>query len=184
MVVSNRVSRDNKALVAVTSARLNVVSTPFPNACKRQNRARAARMVRLRKRTSIAHGNWQTTLIRCAAAWMKEPRDGTVSSRGRGKASRGRKVNEANSRDSSRDSKVNEANRVRRGSNRGSKANEANSKDNNRGNSKDKKASRDNQDSSKVLKTVNSKVASRQAARKTAASRRVTETVVASIVQE
>src|SRR6185503_14052269 len=127
--------------------------------CKQQNKVRAARIVRLRRRTSTARDNWLITLIRCAGAWMKGPRARMVSNRGNSKG---------------------------RGSNRGSKVNEVSSKGNNRG-SRDKRASRDNQAnqaSSKALKTVNSKVASRRAARKTAASRRATETVAASIVRD
>jgi hypothetical protein len=75
--------------------------------------------------------------------------------------------------------------RVRSRVSRDSKVNEASSKGNNRGNSKDKRANRDNQanQDSKALKTVNSKVASRQAVHKTAASRKATEIVAASIAQ-
>lgn len=147
----------------MTSVQSSEVSTIFPNVCKQQNRVRVARMGRVRRRTSIARDNWLTTLIRCAAVWMKERRAGMVSNkgkiRGRGKVSRGRKVSEANSRVSSK------------GKER-------------KANSRDERASRGNQDSSKALKTVNSKVVSRRVALKTAASHKATETVAGSIVRE
>src|ERR1041384_4867756 len=115
-------------------------------------------MVRLPRRISIARDNLQIILIRCDAVWMKEPRGRMDSSRGkirgRGRVSRG-----SNSRDS-RDNKVNEANS--KGSSKGNR------------DSKDKTASRANQDS-KIPKAVNNKVDSNPAVRKTAASRKATE---------
>ena len=116
-------------------------------------------MVRPVKRTSIAHANTQTTLTRSAVDCMKDLHAEMVSNKGKIK---GR--NEANSKANSKVSN--------RDNSRGSKVNEVNSRDN-----------RDSQDS-KVPKVVNRKAASRQAVRKTAASRKATGTAAALIVQQ
>src|SRR5215211_6436845 len=72
---------------ATMSELSNEVSIAFPNACKQPNKAHVARMVRRRRRISIARGNLLTTLIRCAVVWMKERRG--ISRRGSSRDSKG-----------------------------------------------------------------------------------------------
>src|SRR5215213_5161390 len=80
----------------------------FRNVCRQRSKAREARTVRVRKRTSIARGNSLTISTRCDGVWMKGRTDATatgsnkVTSRGNSKVSKANKV-----RKESRASRVN-----------------------------------------------------------------------------
>ena len=157
----------NKARVALTSVRSNAVSIIFPSVCRRRSKARAARMVRALKRTSIAPGSWQTTSIHCGGVSMKTRVVAMVNN--------SKAINRVNNR-------VNQAsavNKVKKA--KGKKA----SKDKRVEVSKVNRVGTVNRvrtvnKVSRVLRAVNSKV-SKQVARKTAANQTVTANAAASI---
>src|SRR5688572_21987302 len=165
--VVKKASRANRDPVARTSAQSSVVLTIFRNVCRRRSKARAAQMVRVPKRTSIARGNWLTTSIRCGVVWMRtHGATATVNS--------SKVISEANrvSRDN-RAREVRKVNRARRARevrkvNRARRASRA---------SADNKGNRD-------LKEVSSKEVNRPAAHKTVASQTVTGSAAASIASD
>src|SRR5688572_16160174 len=153
--VVKKASRANRDPVARTSAQSSVVLTIFRNVCRRRSKARAAQMVRVPKRTSIARGNWLTTSIHCGVVWMKtHGATATVNS--------SKVISEANK--PSRDNRAREVRKVNR-ARRASKA------------SADNRGNRD-------LKEVSSKEVNRPAAHKTVASQTVTGSAAGSIASD
>src|ERR1043165_5878790 len=89
------------------------------NVCRRRNKARVVRTVRVRKRISIARGNWLTISIRCGVAWMRT-RDATATASNNSRA--------INNKDNSKGSRANAVNKA----NVDNKANRARIKVNNK----------------------------------------------------